>query len=268
MPRSGLAPANPARLSLGWKLQLLGDATEAALRLSQERIETASFVTHELKTPLTSIQGFSELLQSGNLNEEDRREAAEFIEDETRRLTRMVNDYLRLTRLEQGAAALKQERVDLGAALVRARGIAEVEARSRNISITVERPSETLPVTGDQDLLTQVFVNLTANAVKFSPPSTRVILRGWNEGELVVAEVADQGRGIPEKDQSKVFQKFYRGSAEGEQPAGSGLGLSFVKQVIDLHEGTIEIDSEVGKGTVIRIRLYNRDFHVSQDTGS
>lgn len=268
MPRTELAPFDPARLSLEWKLQLLGDATEAALRLSQERIETTSFVTHELKTPLTSIQGFSELLESGALSEGERREAAQFIGDETRRLTRMVNDYLRLARLEQGASALNQEAVDLAEVLERAAEIAQVEAGARDIAIKVDRPVGSLPVIGDSDLLTQVFVNLAANAVKFSPPSTEVVLRGWNDGNDVVAEVIDQGRGIPKADQQKVFDKFYRGEvAAGEQPSGSGLGLAFVKQVVDLHQGSIEIDSEVGRGTTFRLRLYNGNSYVGPDPG-
>ena len=243
--------------SLEWKLHLLGEASEEALRFSRERAEMTSFVSHELKTPLTSIQGFAELLETPErLDPSDRLEAAHLIREETARLAQMVTDYLHLSRLEHQAVPLQKAEVDLSGILVRAGILVEKEFRSRSIRlIGLDRlPSVSARV--DRDLFTQLFLNLLANAAKFSAEGTEVRVRlERNDGRLVV-EIQDQGRGIPEEELTRVFDKFFRGSADFDSSApGSGLGLAFVKAVAQQHGGSVEVRSELGVGSAFRVIL-------------
>ncbi len=257
LPHNPMSEADRAGSSLEWKIELLGDAAEAALRLSRERAETAAFVTHELKTPLTSIQGFAELLQlESGLDPEDRREAARYIGSESRRLAAMVHDYLALARLEQRGTG-QWTVFDLGEAVRRAAETAAVPARSKSIGVRVEiADGVDLTVRGDPSLIQQVFVNLVENAVKFSGPGTEVTLAVARDGSWLVGRVSDQGCGIPPEQLGRVFDKFFRGSAGDPQaPPGSGLGLAFVRQVVELHGGTVSVESEVGAGSVFTVRL-------------
>lgn len=261
LPSSPVPSETADRGNLEWKIDLLGDAAEAALRLSRERAETAAFVTHELKTPLTSIQGFAELLQlEGSLEEEERREAARYIESESKRLAALVQDYLQLARLEQGGVREVRTGFDLADILRRAAETASVDARSKSIAIIVDLPPGTaLPVTGDPELIHQVFVNLLGNAVKFSVSGTGVVVSGRHEDGWVMGSVRDQGCGIPAEQLGRVFDKFFRGSpGSGESPPGSGLGLAFVRQVVERHGGRVEVGSQVGAGSTFTVRLRRR----------
>ncbi len=254
-----LAPADAVyrRHSLDWKLQLLGEASEAALRFSRERAEMTSFVSHELKTPLTSIQGFAELLENPErLALEDRLEAAHLIREETSRLAQMVTDYLQLSRLEYHAVPLQPAPADLSGILVRAGVLVEREYRNRSIRL---RGLDSLPVVTasvDRDLLTQLFLNLLANAAKFSPEGSEVRVDLRTHDGVSTVEISDQGRGIPENELTRIFDKFYRGSADldGAVP-GSGLGLAFVKAVAQQHGGSVTVSSRPGFGSTFRVTL-------------
>lgn len=258
LPRSSTVVERGGAGNLEWKIDLLGDAAEAALRLSKERSETAAFVTHELKTPLTSIQGFAELLQMGDsLTREEREEAARYIQSESRRLASMVQDYLRLARLEQGAAAHAVTGFDLAGILRRAVTTTGPQARDKSIAVVLDIPAGlAVEVRGDPELIHQVFVNLIGNALKFSDPGTRITLSAGREGDHVVGRVADQGWGIPEDQLPRVFEKFFRGSSPGrDAPTGSGLGLAFVRQVVERHGGRISVASRVGHGSTFTVLL-------------
>jgi len=256
----GLPAEEQGRHSISWKMQLLGDATEAALKLSRERSETLSFLSHELKTPLTSLQGFAELLEEGRLDsEEDRREASRFIADESARLARMLDDFLRLSRLEYRAQTVRMEGVELGALLKRAGHLAEPMAASKAITLKGLNELPEAWVRGDPDLLIQVFLNLMANAVKFSSDGTCVEVGFKRDANDWVVEVADQGPGIAEQDLPRIFEKFFRGKAVGQPggllPSGSGLGLAFVREVVTRHGGNVSVTSTVGVGSRFAVRL-------------
>jgi signal transduction histidine kinase len=249
----------PSR-SVEWKLHLIGEASEAALRLSKVRSEMTSFVSHELKTPLTSIQGFAELLeQPGLLTEEDRTEAARSIRAESIRLSKMVTDFLRLSRLEHQAIQVTKEPIVISEVLARAGGILDSQLRSKRIELRGIEEGPEVTVQGDPELLTQVFLNLLGNAVKFSPEETTVEVTSRVESEACVVRVSDQGPGIPPEDLPRLFQKFFRGRADSENAApGSGLGLAFVKEVVSQHGGTVEVTSQVGEGSVFTVTLPRR----------
>ncbi len=258
--RPGVAPVEEGsgyrRRSLEWKLRLLGDATETALNLSRERDEIMSFLSHELKTPLTSIQGFADLLGQGVLNETDRGDAARLIQEETARLSHLVEDYLRVSRLESRATPFRPAPLDVGEIVRRTAALTEPQFRSRSIRLEGLSQLPPLPVEADSDLLTHVFLNLLGNAIKFSPPATAVGIRGTRRETICVVEVVDQGFGIPEEDLPRIFEKFYRGRMEdASSPPGSGLGLAFVREAIRRHGGRISVKSRVGEGTTFRIEL-------------
>ncbi len=250
------AAAYPSR-SVEWKLHLIGEASEAALRLSKERSEMTSFVSHELKTPLTSIQGFAELLEQPSLlSEDDRTEAARTIRAESIRLSKMVTDFLQLSRLEHQAIRVKREPVPISKVLARAAGILDSQLQTRRMKLRgIEEVPETA-VLGDPDLLTQVFLNLLGNAVKFSPQETIVEVASRVEAGRCLVMISDQGPGIPPEDLPRLFQKFFRGRADSDDTVtGSGLGLAFVKEVVTQHRGLVEVKSHVGKGSIFTVTL-------------
>lgn len=254
-----LAPADAAYRghSLEWKLQLLGEASEAALQFSRERAEMTSFVSHELKTPLTSIQGFAELLQTPErLAPEDRLDAARLIREETTRLSQMVTDYLQLSRLEYQAVPLQRVETDLCGILAKAGILVEKEYRSRSIRLVGLDRLPSVAASVDRDLLTRLFLNLLANAAKFSAEGTEVRVSLTHRNGLSIVEIADQGRGIPENEIGHVFDKFYRGSADlDETVPGSGLGLAFVKAVAQQHGGSVAVTSRPGVGSTFKVTL-------------
>ncbi|MEJ2082237.1 MAG: CHASE2 and HATPase_c domain-containing protein [Acidobacteriota bacterium] len=265
-----LAPADAAyrRHSLEWKLRLLGEASEAALQFSRERAEMTSFVSHELKTPLTSIQGFAELLEAPErLAPEDRLDAARLIREETARLAQMVTDYLQLSRLENQAVPLHRVEANLSGILARAGILVEKEYRNRSIRLVGLDRLPTVSASVDRDLLTQLFLNLLANAAKFSAAGTEVRVRLTRRDSVSIVEITDQGRGIPEDEIGRVFDKFYRGSADldGTVP-GSGLGLAFVKAVAQQHGGSVAVTSRPGVGSTFKVMLPCRPSETAEAT--
>ena len=215
------------------------------------------FVTHEMRTPLTAIQGSSELISRyGSMPEAKRKQMAEMINAESKRLARMISTFLSVERLSDGDMELKQERfglVDLvDACALRARVLAE----NKDILIVLENlpPVELL---GDRELMEYAVYNLLTNAVKYSPSGTRVSVYGDNgKTGRVRVSVRDQGIGMDQKEAARVFEKFYRTKrAEQSGETGTGIGLSIVEQIVTRHGGTIEVESEPGVGSVFTLTL-------------
>ena len=215
------------------------------------------FVTHEMRTPLTAIQGSSELISRyGSMPEAKRKQTAEMINAESKRLARMISTFLSVERLSDGDMELKQERfglVDLvDACALRARVLAE----NKDILIVLENlpPVELL---GDRELMEYAVYNLLTNAVKYSPSGTRVSVYGDNgKTGRVRVSVRDQGIGMDQKEAARVFEKFYRTKrAEQSGETGTGIGLSIVEQIVTRHGGTIEVESEPGVGSVFTLTL-------------
>lgn len=258
-PDPSLQPGRHFRSrSLEWKLEILANATDQALRLAQMKEEMVSFVTHELKTPISSISGLSELLlDPGLLSQDERRESLELIHQESERLSLMATDYLELARLEEGGKDLHFQ--DCYLTEIVSKACRTVQPLIQEKEMTLAAPtsvSENIEVNGNADLLTEVFLNLLANAIQYSPKSSKVTVSLQSDEEQVTVSVEDQGYGIKEEEQAAVFEKFFRGShPESQAHAGSGLGLALVKRVIDLHGGRIELQSRLGKGSSFRVML-------------
>ena len=230
------------------------DITErrAVERMKDEFVAT---VSHELRTPLTAIRGALGLIEGGVAGEVPKA-AAEFIalaRDNADRLIRLVNGILDLERLRTGQLLLQPRALD--AAEVAAGVIAQLQPVAEAIALQLECAGP-LPLAADRDRLAQVLTNLVANAIKFSPPGGRVIVRGRAVGERVRFEIADQGPGIEPAQQQRLFRRFEQlDPADRRSRGGTGLGLAISKAIVEQHGGSIGVQSEPGRGSTFWFEL-------------
>jgi signal transduction histidine kinase len=213
------------------------------------------FVTHEMRSPLTAIQGSSELMGRYNLSDEKRKQMAQMINSESKRLARMIQTFLDIERLTDGRTEIKSEPFELvevvDSCLDRARPLADRK------QIRIERADiEPATLHGDRELMEYAVYNLLTNAVKYSPTETVVTVSGRVEGNSARLSVRDQGIGMDEKELKKIGTKFYRTKrAEASGEAGTGIGLSLVQQIVSHHNGRVEVVSEPGKGSCFTMVL-------------
>ncbi len=220
-------------------------ASETERKRYQQAIH---FVTHEMRTPLTAIQGSSELMGRYNLSEEKRKQMTEMINQESKRLARMIQTFLDVERLSDGQMELKREQFTakelVEACLERVRPLGE----RKNIRVSTGELQGVLE--GDRELMEYAVYNLMTNAVKYSGPGTDVRVTGRTEGNRVRISVEDQGIGMDAKELRQIFQKFYRTKrAEASGEKGTGIGLSIVEQIVHHHGGKMEVSSQPGKGS-------------------
>jgi two-component system, OmpR family, phosphate regulon sensor histidine kinase PhoR len=232
------------------------DQRERILRLQRVRQEFVANVSHELKTPLTLIRGFTETLLDGGLEDEaHRRLFVEKIERNAGRLERIVEDLLELARLEEPGAAPGQARVDL---VSLARGTVEAfrdAAAARGLRVELEPAAGPIPVRGDAEMLDRALSNLVDNAVKYTRDGSVTVAVGREE-ERAWCEVRDTGPGIPEEHLPRVFERFYRvDRGRAREVGGTGLGLAIVRHVAELHGGGVSARSEMGRGATFRLEL-------------
>ena len=215
-------------------------------------------VSHEMKTPLTSIQGFAQAILDNTADTpEARQKAAQIIYDESTRLHRLSLDLLQLARLEAGTADLKMAPVDIGALM---RAIVErflPQAERTGVELSVDVPDDLPAIIGDGDRLAQVFTNLLDNALKFTPVKGRITLSAKKVGADVELSVEDTGIGVASDGLPHLFERFYQAEASRARRAGhgAGLGLAIVKEIVQAHGGTIGVRSQVGSGTTFTIHL-------------
>ncbi|HET6798881.1 MAG TPA: DUF4118 domain-containing protein [Gemmatimonadales bacterium] len=252
------ALADQAALALE-RGQLAERHEQARMEVESERLRTAllSSLSHDLRTPLSSIEGAASSLLEGSdrLSDETRREMAQTILEESRRMTRLVANLLDMVRVETGALAVHKEWQPLEEAL----GVALVRLEERLAGHPVEtRLAPDLPLVPVDDLLVeQVFINLLENASRHTPVGTPITISAWPEGRSVIVEVADQGAGIPAGEEEAVFRKFHRSTcADRTSPAGgSGLGLTICRGIVGAHGGRIWLERNGAKGAAFRFTL-------------
>ena len=228
------------------------DVTEQAEAERMRREFTAN-VSHELKTPLQSIIGSAELLETGLAKPEDRPRFLSRIHQEAERLVTLINDIIRLSQLDEGAE-MPMETVDLLAVAGEVRRDLTDAAAARKITVTVDGGGAV--VTGVRRLLYEMLFNLCDNAIRYNRDGGSVAVTVTAEGDHAVLAVRDTGVGIAPEHQSRVFERFYRvDKSHSKASGGTGLGLSIVKHAVAYHHGTIALESRLGEGTEIRVTL-------------
>ncbi|HRU42214.1 MAG TPA: ATP-binding protein [Candidatus Diapherotrites archaeon] len=237
------------------------DVTELR-KLERIRTEFIANVSHELKTPLTSIKGFAETLKSFDFD--DRQDAIRFlniIEDEAERLYRLINDILSLSELEQRKTKALRDKIDIEKAVEEVLSVLKSQSDKKNIRLSVKIREGLDSLSGDGDKFKQMLINLIDNAVKYTPENGKVSIEAYKQShdadlDKLIIKVKDNGIGIPKQHIPRLFERFYRvDKARYRSIGGTGLGLAIVKHIVILFNGEIEVTSEVGKGTEFRIIL-------------
>lgn len=238
------------------KAQLQREAAEtrALNRLNVLKAEFISTVSHELRSPLTPIVGFAELLASTPIDSSVVRDMAREIHQHAQRMQRLVDDLLDVSHIEAGRFRIELVELDLGPLVEQ---VVREFVRQSDLHQIVYHPSPSLPrVRGDPERLRQVLDNLLTNAVKYSPDGGRIdVIVRWCDSEVTIS-VADQGIGLPPDKIGRLFERFYRvDNALAHRVRGSGLGLAIVKHIVDAHGGRIWVESELGRGSTFTVAL-------------
>jgi signal transduction histidine kinase len=216
-------------------------------------------VSHDLKTPITSIGGWSQALLDGTASTPaEQRRAAETIHDEARRMSRMVNELLDLTRIETGQLQLGRQLVDVGQVLADVHRNLSLRAKEKDLNFQLD-VTPVPPVIGDPDRLTQIFTNLADNAISYAlnAGAVRLVARS-DDGQWVEGIIQDNGPGIPAEELSRIFERFYqveKSRTRGDGRRGSGLGLAIVRELVEAHGGQVTASSRPGQGTTFTVRL-------------
>lgn len=226
------------------------------IRLEQIRKDFVANVSHELRTPITSIKGFSETLLDGAFKDEQMLLSfLEIIYQESNRLQMLVNDLLELSKIERHGFSLDVTSTSLQDVLIRAMDLTSTQLDNKDMQFDVDI-SKDVHVIGDANRLIQIFTNLINNAISYSKEGKTVSLRISTSDAYGIVEVNDQGIGIEKSEIPRVFERFYRvDRARSRDSGGTGLGLSIVKHLVEAHHGKIQLTSEVGKGTCIKVLL-------------
>ncbi len=231
------------------------DITERK-ELERMKSDFISTVSHELRTPLTSIKGYVDLVLAEDVGPltPQQREFLTIVSQNTTRLTELINDLLEIERLESGRIEFEFAELNLEEVLQNTVQSLKVTAEQKGLELRTEIASG-LRVRGDRDRLVQVFLNLLSNAIKYTPAGT-VELKAYREDDTVVVAVRDTGIGLSESDLQKLFQKFFRSENPYVRKAsGTGLGLSITKAIVERHNGTITVTSQLGQGSTFTVRL-------------
>ena len=255
-------PINTLDLENPLENQIYSELTPLLTRIDEQnrqkdaiadmRKEFSANVSHELKTPLTSISGYAEIMKSGLVKPEDMPAFSERIYNEASRLITLVEDIIKLSRLDEGAVELEKEEVDLYYLTREIVSRLALPAKSRNVQI--ELTGESVMYRGIRQILDEMVYNICENAVKYNKKSGKVVI--WVGGTLKGPKiiVKDTGIGIPKEDKERIFERFYRvDKSHSKETGGTGLGLSIVKHGALLHNIDVHVESELGKGTKMEL---------------
>ncbi len=241
--------------SLGQAFNAMAEQVQASRRSQQDFVAN---VSHDLKTPLTSIQGYAQALLDGTADvPELRRQAAQVIYDEAARMYRMVLDLLELARFDAGTVRLEIAPLSLKPLLLSVTEKLNPLAVEKQINLTVQADDDLPAIPADADRLTRVFANLVENAIRYTPSGGAVTLRVSRQPEMLLATVEDTGPGIPSDVLPRIFERFYQGesSRAGRKTRGSGLGLAIADEIVRAHGGSIRVFNRPQGGACFEVRL-------------
>ena len=231
----------------------LQDQNEKLRESERRKSELVRIVSHELRTPLASILGFTSVLLNRDSEPEEQRRYLEIIDREGRRLSNLLNDFLDAERLEEGHLLLEPELIDVSRVV--AEQVRLFEGQSEKHTLDMVLPPTPLNVHGDPNRLAQVVGNLLSNAIKYSPEGGTVHIVAEQENGVVRVSVRDEGLGIPDDQQERVFVKFFRGDAPASGIPGTGLGLTIARSVVEAHGGSMNFESGSGEGSIFWLEL-------------
>ncbi|MDO4866287.1 MAG: ATP-binding protein [Clostridia bacterium] len=237
-------------------LAIVEDITELR-RLEQVRTDFAANVSHELKTPLTSIRGFVETLQAGAIDKpEMAHKFLNIIQMETERLTRLINDILSISKLESGSDEVATERIRLDKKAYDVCEMLSIHAKEKEVTINYRMNTDPVYIIGNPDRVEQLLINLTENAIKYNKPGGSVTVQVFANDQEANVTISDTGIGIAEENLPRLFERFYRvDKGRSRQMGGTGLGLAIVKHIVRSMNGEIEVQSKLGEGTEFLITL-------------
>jgi signal transduction histidine kinase/tetratricopeptide (TPR) repeat protein len=227
------------------------------LELARMKSDFVSTVSHEFKSPLTSIRQLAEMLQSGRVPSEERRQQYyDVLLEQSERLALLTDNILSLAKIEEGRAEFKFEMTDVSALVAKIVSSFQERVRHEGFDIALKDQGPIPPVAVDRTALSQAITNLIDNAIKYSADSRKVVVGACVEAQSLVITVQDFGVGINKEDIERVFERFFRGGDELTRTVkGSGLGLTLVKEIVGAHSGKVQVESEPGKGSLFSIRL-------------
>ncbi|GAB6463445.1 envelope stress sensor histidine kinase HitS [Bacillus cereus] len=243
---------------IGVLVKSINDMTDELNAMEKMRQEFVSNVSHEIQSPLTSIKGFARALQDNNLSEEKREHYLTIIETETTRLSKLSQNLLKLTLLE--SEEYTPERVTYRLDQQLKQIVLNSEPLWAEKEIELDLDLEKVHITADQESMSQVWINLIHNSIKFTPSSGTISIKVKEYETLVEVRIRDTGIGISEEQKQHIFERFYKAdSSRNRAYGGSGLGLAIVKKVLDLHQGGIKVESEEGNGTEFIVCILNQE---------
>ena len=234
--------------------EAINDMAKNLGTLETMRQDFISNVSHEIQSPLTSIGGFAALLQKDGLSDGQRRHYAGIIASESRRLSSLSENLLKLSSLENNKIPLDKKAFRLDKQLENVTLTLEPQWSEKNIEL--EADMQKANVCGDEGLLSQVWVNLIHNAIKFTPKNGQINISLSVDGDTAVVKISDTGAGIAPDDQMHIFERFYKvDKARDRSLGGNGLGLSLAKKIVEMHGGHITVESDIGKGAAFFVFL-------------
>jgi len=232
------------------------DITELR-RLEKVRRDFVANVSHELRTPLSSIKGYAETLLEGALD--DKKNAKDFLKiivEDSNRLTQLIEDLLSLSKIESGKIFFRKEPCSIQAIVKKLVIGFQKQVKEKKIEVKIDIPGDLPKVLADEASISQVFLNLVDNAIKYNKEGGTIIISAIKKSDFVQVDIADTGIGIPEEDVSRVFERFYRvDKARSRELGGTGLGLSIVKNIIQAHGGEVFVKSSLTQGSTFSVTL-------------
>lgn len=241
---------------------LMALGVQAAIAIENARLfqqsDLIAELVHELRTPLASISTIAHLLQRPEVSDEQKANLAQTIIQETNRLNELASSFLDFARLEARRTAFELSEFNLNELIAECLNIVQHRAKEKNIEILQELDPELPAIKADRDKIKQVLLNLLSNAIKYNVREGKIFIKTYTRWDDILMTIQDTGIGISEDDIPRLFEKFFRSKSSEAVADGTGLGLSISKRIIENHGGKIDVQSKIGEGTTITLRLKSR----------
>jgi len=230
------------------------------LELAKMKSDFVSAISHEFKSPLTSIRQLAEMLQTGRVPSEERRQKYyDTLLEQSERLSLLTDNVLNFAKMEEGRKEFEFEKTDISALLKEVVPVVQDRVSHEDFEIQLKIENSLPSIMADSTAISQSITNLIDNAIKFSGKAKKIVVKSFTEDQYLVISVQDFGIGIKKEELGKVFDRFYRVGHELTRTVkGSGLGLTLVKQIVEAHQGKVHVESEPGQGSTFSIKLPSR----------